>query len=138
MEYSYSFEKLEVWQCARKYVRVIYALTATFPKNETFGLSSQLRRAVVSIPSNIAEGSSRSSIKDQIRFTEIAYGSALETYCQLTSAFDLNFITELQYSETKQLLQEITNKLNALRNSKLLRLNKDTNSPNFPNNQITK
>jgi len=79
--HTYSFEKLEVWQKASVYVSTIYKLTESFPVVEKFGLVSQLRRASISIVSNIAEGTSRSSLKDQVRFTEIAYGSAIETYC---------------------------------------------------------
>ena len=80
-EHGDSFEKLDVWQKARTYVKIIYQLTESFPDNEKFGWISQLRRASISIVSNIAEGTSRSSLKDQIRFTEIAYGSAMGTYC---------------------------------------------------------
>lgn len=120
--YQYSFEKLEVWKNSRSFVVGIYRLTDKFPNEEKFGIVSQIRRASVSISSNIAEASSRNSLKEQVRFTEIAYGSALEVYCQLTISLDLAFITESEFQEMNILLKEITNKLNALKNSQLKRL----------------
>ena len=122
MNYSYSFEKLDVWQKARQLVVKTYRLTAKFPSEEKFGLVSQIKRATISITSNIAEGTSRSSLKDQIRFTEIAYGSALEVYCQLVSSVDLGFISENDFQEIDLHLKEVTNKLNALKNSQEKRL----------------
>jgi len=132
MEHSYSFEKLDVWQKGREYVVFIYQLTDKFPDKEKFGIISQIRRASISITSNIAEGSSRTSLKEQIRYVEIAYGSALETYCQLISSLDLGFISREEFQVGNQLLKEITNKLNALKNSHIKRLNEQTN------NQISK
>ena len=72
-DYKYSFEKLNVWQNARKFVMEVYQITDKFPKHEKFGLIDQIRRAAVSIPANIAEGTSRLSNKDQAHFTNIAY-----------------------------------------------------------------
>ena len=83
MEHKYSFEKLEVWNDARKLVVEIYALTKRMPIDEKFGLCSQIKRASVSVVSNIAEGTSRTSDKEKIQFVEIAYGSLMEVYCQL-------------------------------------------------------
>lgn len=122
-EHSYSFEKLDVWQKARTYVKTIYQLTESFPDNEKFGLISQLRRASISIVSNIAEGTSRSSLKDQIHFTEMAYGSAIETYCQLIISLDLGFISSANFGSTKPLLNDLTIKLSGLKNSQIKRLN---------------
>jgi len=121
--HMYSFEKLEVWQKSRAYVKMIYKLTKFFPEEEKFGLVSQLRRASVSIVSNIAEGTSRSSLKDQIRFTEVAYGSALETYCQLIISMDLEIIDEKDFEPLKIVLYDITAKLSGLKNSQIKRLN---------------
>ena len=136
MEHSYSFEKLDVWQKAREYVVFIYHITNRFPDNEKFGLTSQIRRAAISITSKIAEGSSRSSLKEQIRYTEIAYGSALETYCQMLSSLDLGFLSIEEFQVGNERLKEITNKLNALKNSQIKRLNEQ--QINSPNNQINK
>lgn len=80
---SYSFENLEVWKVSRKFVVEVYKIQSSFPPFEKYGLGDQLRRAVISVPSNIAEGNSRTSIKEQIHFIEIAYGSLMEVYCQL-------------------------------------------------------
>jgi len=132
MEHSYSFEKLDVWQKAREYVAFVYLLTDQFPDKEKFGIISQIRRAAVSITSNIAEGSSRSYLKEQIRYIEIAYGSALETYCQLILSMDLGFISINEFQMANERLKEITNKLNALKNSQVKRINDQTNK------QITK
>lgn len=91
---TYSFEKLNVWQEAKKLVVEVYHLLDSFPKFEKYALSDQIRRAIVSVPSNIAEGSGRKSIKEQIHFLEISYGSLMETYNQLLIAIDLGYITE--------------------------------------------
>ncbi|WP_296148038.1 four helix bundle protein [uncultured Flavobacterium sp.] len=86
------FKELEIWKKSRKFCSEIYNITATFPAEEKFGLTNQLRRASVSIPSNIAEGSSRNSQKDFSRFLEIAIGSAYEIETQLLIASDLGFL----------------------------------------------
>ena len=84
----YSFEKLKVWQEAKKLVVDVYHLLDNFPKFEKYALCDQIRRAIVSVPSNIAEGSGRRSLKEQIHFLEIAYGSLMETYNQLLIAIE--------------------------------------------------
>ena len=71
----YSFEKLDVWQKSRALIKGIYRLTESFPSDEKFGLTNQLRRAGVSVASNLAEGTSRASGRDQARFTQLSYGS---------------------------------------------------------------
>ena len=112
--YLYSFEKLDVWQLSRKLTGIIYKITDKFPVEEKFGLTNQLRRAAVSIASNIAEGSSRNSLKDQIRFIEIAYGSLMEVYTQLCIAVDLSYVSKEDTDEVNLLIKELSNKLNAL------------------------
>lgn len=86
------FKDLEVWKQSRIFCSDVYSVTSRFPESEKFGLTNQLRRAAVSIPSNIAEGASRSSSKDFSRFLEIAIGSAYELETQLLIASDLKFI----------------------------------------------
>ena len=88
----FKFEKLHVWKEAIDYADLIYQVTRGFPNDERFGLTSQLRRSAVSVSSNIAEGSSRSSDTDLARFIEISYGSLLES------------ISELQIAKRQQLL----------------------------------
>lgn len=88
------FKQLEIWKQSRQFCTQIYLVTNDFPNEERFGLTTQLRRSSVSIPSNIAEGSSRKSNKDFTRFLEIAIGSAYEIETQLLISNDLGFITE--------------------------------------------
>ena len=76
---EYSFEKLNVWQEARTLVVDVYHLLDSFPQIEKYALCDQIRRAITSVPSNIAEGSGRSSLKEQMHFLEISYGSLMET-----------------------------------------------------------
>lgn len=114
MEYKYYFEKLDVWMEARSFVKGVYAVTKSFPDGEKFGLVSQLQRAAVSVVSNIAEGVSRKTHKEQLRFIEIAYGSLMETLCQFYVAFDLNYISEDCLMENKIAVNKIANQLNAL------------------------
>ncbi len=115
MEHKYSFEKLEVWKEARIFVTEMYKLTSLFPSSEKYGLITQIQRATVSIASNIAEGTSRFSDKEKIRFVEIAYGSVMEVYCQLCIALDLDFINNNQFNIMKCRLESISAKLNALK-----------------------
>jgi four helix bundle protein len=117
MPYTYSFEKLEVWQDARILVKEIYQITREFPESEKHGLSSQMQRAVVSLALNIAEGGSRKSRKEQVRFYEIAYGSLTELYCQLILSGDLNYLDDKTYTNAKEIIQKVSNKLNALKKS---------------------
>ena len=88
------FKDLEIWKQSRAFCKDVYKITVTFPETEKFGLTSQLRRASVSIPSNIAEGASRKSNKDFARFLEITIGSCYEIETQLLIANDLGFIKE--------------------------------------------
>ena len=114
---QYGFEKLEVYQDARIYVRQVYLLTSTFSEKEKYGLCSQLQRAAVSIVSNIVEGTSRASNKEKERFIEIAYGSLLETFCQFQIAVDLGYIQQPQLDELQIQIDKIANKLSALKHS---------------------
>ena len=121
--YVFSFEKLEVWLEAKKFSKMIYDITSNFPDTEKFGLTSQLRRASISIASNIAEGSARKSYKDKAHFTTMAFGSAVEVLNQLIISFELNFVSEVNYLKLREKLESITNKLNALRNYQIVQTN---------------
>jgi len=114
--FTYSFEKLDVWQKARVLNSNIYLLTRSFPKDETYGLVQQIRRASVSISSNIAEGTSRRSYKEKARFSNIAYASLMEVLSQIILALDLGYINKNEYQNLRPLIEEIGNKLNSLRN----------------------
>ena len=100
---DFFYRKLLVYQHALIFVKEIYALTNKFPSGERHCLTDQIRRAVISIPSNIAEGMGRFSIKDRIRFIEISNGSLMEVMCQLEIAHSLGYITseDLHVQETK-------------------------------------
>lgn len=117
--YLYSFEKLEVWKESIKLVEMIYVLTNNFPENEKFGLVSQLRRATISISSNLAEGTSRSTNKDKAHYTTMSYSSTMEILNQLIISKELKFINEKNYLETREHIYKISNMLNALRKSQL-------------------
>lgn len=101
-----SFRKLNVYVKAKELVARVYKLLKKFPREEQFALCDQLRRAVVSIPSNIAEGSSRRSAKEQIHFLNIAYGSLMEIYSQLDVACDLGYITNQEFEQMEVMVNE--------------------------------
>ena len=119
---EYQFEKLNAWQESRKLVVAVYQLIKKFPDEERYALCDQLRRAVVSIPSNIAEGNGRMAIKEQIHFLEIAYGSVMEVYCQLQIAVDLGYITDDDFKQIKPLLFNTSKLISGLRSSKATHL----------------
>lgn len=112
---KFSFEKLDVWQLSRKLTISVYKISKDFPKEEKYGLTSQIRRAVISVSSNIAEGSSRQSGIEQARYTEISYGSLLEVLNQLILASDLEFITVEKVNSQRPAIEELVNKLYKLR-----------------------
>ncbi|MBO6080690.1 MAG: four helix bundle protein [Bacteroidales bacterium] len=125
---TYSFENLEVWKASRKLVSAIYQIQNKFPYYDKSGLGDQIRRAAISIPSNIVEGNYRTSIKEQIRFIEIAFASLMEVYCQLILAFDLNYITENQLLECKSTIDTIRKMLIGLRSQKQKKLSSNNHS----------
>ena len=119
MSYTYSFEKLQVWHDARSLVSLIYTISETFPSPEKYGLTSQVRRAAVSIVSNIAEGSGRTSLKDQAHFYQLAFSSLIEVLNQLIIAGDLCFINEVTIINVRLHIEKVSNKLNSLRKNRL-------------------
>lgn len=112
--YTYPFEKLEVWQLSIQFRKQIYSLVNQFPKEELFGLTSQIKRSASSIGDNISEGSARITAKDRAHFFVIAYSSAIETVNHLIGALDLLYIAEKEYLMLRLKLEEITNKINSL------------------------
>lgn len=115
--YKYSFEKLVVWQNARELTKELYKITSDFPSDERFGLVSQIRRAAISVSSNIAEGSSRKTEKDQAHFYTTAYSSLVELLNQLILSYDLEFLEQEQYVDLRDKVELISNQLNKLRNA---------------------
>ena len=118
MDKTYHFEKLEVWRQSRKVVVEVYKLLKKFPAEERYGLCEQLRRAAISVPSNIAEGISRIAVKETMHFLEIAFGSLMEVYCQLQIAVDLGYMTEDDFDQIKPLIQSTSKMLNGLHKAK--------------------
>lgn len=114
----YSFEKLLAWQHSKSLSLWIYQQTKEFPGSEQFGFISQMRRAAISISSNIAEGSSRMTEKDQNNFYTISYSSSIELLNQLIIAKDLNYLNEEKYMEGRNLIEKQTFLISKLRSSK--------------------
>lgn len=112
------YRRLQVWQRSHQFVLEVYRLTSLFPADEQFGLTGQIRRCAVSIPSNIAEGSARGSDPDFSRFMHIAMGSAAELDYQLLLARDLELMESTEYQKLADELSEIRRMLNAF-NQKL-------------------
>ena len=107
-----SYKELIVWQRSIELVKEVYNLTNEFPRNEIYGLCSQMQRAVISIPSNIAEGYSRKNLKEYLQFLRIAYGSAAELETQLIIVKDL--YKNINQKNAESLLQEVLKMLNSL------------------------
>lgn len=120
-EFEFSFEKLVVWQQSIEFVRKVYAYMENFPKTELYGLTSQIKRSIVSIPANIAEGSTRKSLKDQARFTEIAFGSLIEALNHLIIAEKLNYLSKEILTELRVDIENLSRQINALKNSQINR-----------------
>lgn len=106
------YTELNVWIEARKFVSIIYTITKNYPKEEQFGLTNQMRRCVISIPSNIAEGCGRNHKKDSLQFFFIARGSLYELETQLYLSSDLNFINSDQLDEILIQLEIVRKLLN--------------------------
>ncbi len=109
-----TFRNLNVYIQAKELVKQVYELLKTFPREEQYALCDQLRRAVISVPSNIAEGSGRQSEKDQAHFYTIAYGSLMETLSQLDVACDLGYLTQEEFSKFEILINEEAKMLSGL------------------------
>ena len=110
--YLKSYKELNVWQKSIGLVKEIYKITTGFPKNEIYGLSIQMKRAAVSIPSNIAEGYSRKNLKEYLQFLRVAYSSSSELETQLIIAKDL--YKSLDYQRVESLLEEVQKMLNVM------------------------
>ena len=117
----HSFEKLEVWKEVRKLVVKIYHVASSFPSEEKYGLTSQMRRSVISVSNNLAEGTSRHSLRDQARFTEISFGSLVELIDDTIHSFDLGFISEFDYIDLRIDYDRIGPMIDGLRKSQIKR-----------------
>jgi four helix bundle protein len=113
------FERLEVWQKAIEFADLVYSMTKSFPDDERFGLTNQMRRAAVSVSSNLAEGSSRFSNADFVRFLEIGTGSLFEVVSQAFIGRRQGFLTEPEFQQLYAAAEEQGRMLSGLRKSKL-------------------
>ena len=111
----YSYKNLNVYQDAKAFGVAVYKLLNVFPDCEKFALCNQIRRAAISVTSNIAEGVSRISNKEKIHFLEIAYASMMEVDSQLDVSIELGYITTDQYKKLENLIVEISKQLSSLR-----------------------
>ena len=117
IQYNYTYRKLNVYQVSKGLVREVYRIVKTFPPNEIYALGDQMRRAVVSIPSNIAEGTAKSSPKEQFHFLEISYGSLMELMCQTEIGYDLGFIDTIDYKLIEDTIGSIYKMLSSMQAS---------------------
>ncbi|MNF46186.1 hypothetical protein D3C85_440550 [compost metagenome] len=108
-----TFRDLLIWQKSMILVTEVYQLTNSFPKEEIYGLSSQIRRSSISIPSNIAEGYGRDGNKDYLKFLNIAISSLFEMQTQLEISFNLKYITEIQFNKIHEESREIERMLSS-------------------------
>lgn len=109
-----SYKDLLVWQKSILLVSEVYKITATFPKSENFGLTSQMQRAAVSIPANIAEGYRRGHRPEYVQFLRIAYGSGAELETYFVLVLDLNLSKKQEIQKAENLLEEVMKMLNAI------------------------
>jgi len=119
----FNFESLLVFQKGRTLVNHVYDLQEHLPSTEKYALGDQLRRTAVSITSNIAEGMGRNSIKEQIHFIEISFGSLMEVYSQLLIALDRHYITQTDFDRIAPEIQEESKLLSGFRLSLIKKLN---------------
>ena len=108
------FKNLIVYQKSKELVKQVYALLKQFPDDERFALCGQMRRAAISVPSNIVEGMARLSTKDQAHFLNIAYGSLMELYAQLDITHDLGYLSENEFIKIETQIDEIDKMIVAL------------------------
>ena len=116
-EKIHSFKKLDAYIEAKKLVQQIYEVVSKLPHEERYALADQLRRAVISVPSNIVEGMSRISDKEKAHFLEIAYASLMEVYCQIDIATDLGYIAVENYAELEHSINIVAKLISGLRKS---------------------
>ncbi len=110
-----SYKNLDVYTRSKELVKKVYDVVNKFPLEERFALSSQIRRAIISVPSNIAEGLSRTPIKEQCHFLDIAYGSLMEVDSQLEIACDLSFLTKEEYNKIYIIINDVARMLIGLK-----------------------
>ena len=116
VEPKYSYKNLDIYKESKTLVMMVYKLLKQFPKEEQYALCDQLRRAVISVPSNVAEGSGRTSSKDQAHFYEMAFGSLMEVDCQMDIANELGYITHEDLDTLSYQISRVAAMLSGMRN----------------------
>ena len=112
---AYSFKRLNAYIEAKELVKKVYGVVNILPQTERYALGDQLRRAVISVPSNIVEGMNRISDKEKSHFLEIAYASLMEVYCQIDIATDLGYIDNNKYEEIEKSINTVAQLISGLR-----------------------
>ena len=114
---DFFYKKLDAYQIAKEFTLYVYSLVKKFPSYEQYAICDQLRRAAVSVPSNIAEGMGRIAVKERIHFLEISYGSVVEVLCQLDLAKSLGYISEQELDNAEEIAARLTKVMSGLRRS---------------------
>ena len=114
---DFFYKKLDAYQIAKEFTLYVYSLVKKFPSYEQYAICDQLRRAAVSVPSNIAEGMGRMAVKERIHFLEISYGSVVEVLCQLDLAKSLGYISEQELDNAEEIAARLTKVMSGLRRS---------------------
>lgn len=131
-DYIYSFEKLEVWKKAKDLTVYLYKMTDSFPLEEKYGVVSQIRRASFSIGNNLAEGSSRSSRKDQAHFYTLAYSSAIELLNHLIVCCEIGFLSVQSLNECRMKIEKITLGVSRLKKATIIQDPAKQSQPSQP------
>lgn len=119
MATKHDYKQLDAYIESKKLVKMVYVLLRKFPKEEQYALCDQLRRAVISVPSNIAEGLGRYSVKEQVHFLEIAYGSLREVDCQIDIACDLRYVTADEINAVAEQIEKVSAIIAGLRSRRV-------------------
>ena len=114
---DFFYKKLDAYQIAKEFTLYVYSLVRKYPSYEQYAICDQLRRAAVSVPSNIVEGMGRMAIKERIHFLEISYGSVAEVLCQLDLSQSLGYISEEELYNAEEIAKRLTKVMSGLRKS---------------------
>ena len=122
---DFFYKKLDAYKIAKEFTIYVYSLVKRFPSYEQYALCDQLRRAAVSVPSNIVEGMGRTPIKERIHFLNISYGSLVEVMCQLDISLSLNYISDEELSQAEQIADRLGRVMSGLKKSLTEKLPKE-------------
>ena len=123
---DFFYKKVDAYHIAKEYVIFVYSLLKKFPQYENYALCDQVRRAAISIPSNIAEGLGRMAIKERIHFIEIAFGSLAEVSCQLDISESLGYISTEEFQEAETKAEHLSKVMSGLKNYLTSKINNNS------------